>query len=152
MLSRYQNFSIRYRYKWKSTVLCTNFHTKAKHKTMLVKKHTIFIKSRQTKIKSLSDFKAKRFSLLMSILIFELYLWTMLYLNACMRNNQSSGCRPKCCYNQSDFFFTHDHGRVLERCCTSLNRAEPSRTTQWKSAIRELNSKSSETVLLILWH
>ncbi len=43
-------------------------------------------------------------------------------LNACMRNNQSSGCRPKCCYNQSDFFppqlsFNY---RVLNRCCTSL--------------------------------
>ncbi len=50
-------------------------------------------------------------------------------LNACMRNNQSSGCRPKYCYNQSEFFsptiivFMIDHrchGRVLNRCCTSL--------------------------------
>ncbi len=30
-------------------------------------------------------------------------------LNACMRNNQSSGCRPKYCYNQSESFFPHDH-------------------------------------------
>jgi len=34
VLSRYQNFSIRYRYQWKSTVL----GTKAKHKNMLIKK------------------------------------------------------------------------------------------------------------------
>ncbi len=26
-------------------------------------------------------------------------------LNACMQNNQSSGCRPKCCYNQPEFIF-----------------------------------------------
>ncbi len=31
------NFSIRYRYQWKSTVLGTNFGTKAKHKNMLIK-------------------------------------------------------------------------------------------------------------------
>ncbi len=43
VLSRYQNFSIRYQYQWKSTVLVTNFGTKAKHKNMLFKKH-IFIK------------------------------------------------------------------------------------------------------------
>ncbi len=43
VLSRYQNVSIRYRYQWKSTVLGTNFGTKAKHKNMLIKKHTIFI-------------------------------------------------------------------------------------------------------------
>ncbi len=26
-------------------------------------------------------------------------------LNACMWNNQSSGCYPKCCFNQSEMFF-----------------------------------------------
>ncbi len=40
VLSRYQNFCIRY--QWKSTVLGTNFGTKEKHKYMLIKKHTIF--------------------------------------------------------------------------------------------------------------
>ncbi len=46
-------------------------------------------------------------------------------------NNQSSGCRPKCRYNQSDFYF-HDHRfhdrsslsrlstRLLDLCCISL--------------------------------
>ncbi len=48
-LSRYQNFSIRYQYQWKSTVLGTNFGTKAKHKNMLIKKH-IFINKVKTKI------------------------------------------------------------------------------------------------------
>ncbi len=39
----YQHFCILYRYHWKSTVLGTIFDTKAKHKNMLIKKHTIFI-------------------------------------------------------------------------------------------------------------
>ncbi len=43
VLSRYQNVYIRYQYQWKSTVLGTNFGTKAKHKNMLIKKHIIFI-------------------------------------------------------------------------------------------------------------
>ncbi len=43
VLSQYQNFSIRYRYQWKSTALGTNFGTKANHKNMLIKKQTIFI-------------------------------------------------------------------------------------------------------------
>ncbi len=42
VLSRYQNFCIRYRYQWKSTVL----GTKEKQK-MLIKKHTIFINKNQ---------------------------------------------------------------------------------------------------------
>ncbi len=46
----------------------------------------------------LRDFKAKLLSLLTSI------PWTAC---CCKLNNQSSGCRPKCCYNQSEFF--HDH-------------------------------------------
>ncbi len=36
VLSRYQNFSILYQYQWKSTVLGTNFGTKAKHRNMLI--------------------------------------------------------------------------------------------------------------------
>ncbi len=36
VLSRYQNFSIRYQYQWKSTVLGTNFGTKAKYRNMLI--------------------------------------------------------------------------------------------------------------------
>ncbi len=43
VLSRYQNVCIRYQYQWKSTVIGTNFCTKAKDGTMLIKKHTIFI-------------------------------------------------------------------------------------------------------------
>ncbi len=39
VMSRYQNICIQYRYQWKSTV----FGTKAKDKTMLIKKHSIFI-------------------------------------------------------------------------------------------------------------
>ncbi len=35
-------------------------------------------------------------------------------LNACMRNNQSSGCRPKCCYNQSEFFPPHNYHLTIE--------------------------------------
>ncbi len=46
-LSRYQNFSIRYQYQWKSTVLGTNFGTKAKHKNMLIKKHIFIDKVKQ---------------------------------------------------------------------------------------------------------
>ncbi len=46
-LSRYQNFSIRYQYQWKSTVLGTNFGTKAKHKNMLIKKHIFINKVKQ---------------------------------------------------------------------------------------------------------
>ncbi len=42
-LSRYQNFSIRYQYQWKSTVL----GTKAKHKNMLIKKHIFINKVKQ---------------------------------------------------------------------------------------------------------
>ncbi len=40
---QYQHFCIRYQYQWKSTFLGTKFGTKTKHKTMLIKKHTIFI-------------------------------------------------------------------------------------------------------------
>ncbi len=47
VLSRYQNFSIRYQYQWKSTVLGTNFGTKAKHKNMLIKKHIFINKVKQ---------------------------------------------------------------------------------------------------------
>ncbi len=46
-LSRYQHFSIRYQYQWKSTVLGTNFGTKAKHKNMLIKKHIFINKVKQ---------------------------------------------------------------------------------------------------------
>ncbi len=47
VLSRYQNICIQYRYQWKSTV----FGTKAKDKTMLIKKHSIFIiKSNKNKM------------------------------------------------------------------------------------------------------
>ncbi len=46
-LSRYQNFSIRYQYQWKSTVLGTNFGTKAKHKNMPIKKHIFINKVKQ---------------------------------------------------------------------------------------------------------
>ncbi len=46
-LSRYQNFSIRYQYQWKSTVLGTNFGNKAKHKNMLIKKHIFINKVKQ---------------------------------------------------------------------------------------------------------
>ncbi len=36
-----------------------------------------------------------------SISLFTSVLWDA---RCCKPNNQSSGCRPKCCYNQSDFF------------------------------------------------
>ncbi len=49
-LSRYQNFSIRYQYQWKSTVLGTNFGTKAKHKNMLIKKTFLLIKLNKNKL------------------------------------------------------------------------------------------------------
>ncbi len=45
---------------------------------------------------SLRDFKAS-FSLFS-----RLYFWTAC---CCKLNSQSSRCRPKCCYNQSEFFF-----------------------------------------------
>ncbi len=56
---------------------------------------------------------------------FSLFSWTAC---SCKLNNQSSGCRPKCCYNQSEFFSTiiifmidhRCHGRVLDRCYISL--------------------------------
>ncbi len=54
VLSRYQNFSIRYRYQWKSTVLGTNFGTKAKHKNMLIKNILfLLIKSNKNKCKKI---------------------------------------------------------------------------------------------------
>ncbi len=43
VLSRYQNFCIAYQYQLKSTVLGTNFGTKAKHKNMLIKKTHYFL-------------------------------------------------------------------------------------------------------------
>ncbi len=43
VLSRYQHFCIAYQYQLKSTVLGTNFGTKAKHKNMLIKKKHYFL-------------------------------------------------------------------------------------------------------------
>ncbi len=58
VLSRYQNFSIQYQYQWKSTVLGTNFGTKAKHKNMLIKKHIFIneVKQKYTAHKSMPFF------------------------------------------------------------------------------------------------
>ncbi len=57
-----------------------------------------------------------------------LYIYT---LNRMLLQAKPSGCRPKCCYNQSELFFYdhrfHDRSslsqpstQVLDRCCTSL--------------------------------
>ncbi len=58
-----------YRYQGKSTVLGTNFRTKAKHKNMLIKNHTIFI----NQVKKNELYKNQYYSLYLFKIVFQVF-------------------------------------------------------------------------------